>query len=53
MGNKNSCDLDIKLEGDGALDTYENAVIIANLQVGEVLDIRLTSKEHDQIVYRA
>lgn len=45
--NKNSYDLDIQLEGDGALDMCENALIIAYLQVGKVLDVRLTSKEHD------
>jgi endo-alpha-1,4-polygalactosaminidase (GH114 family) len=52
-GNKNSCDLDIQLEGDGALDISENALIIAYLQVGEVLDVRLTPKEHDHVVHRA
>jgi len=52
-GYKNSFDLDIQLEGDGALDIYENALIIAYLQVGEVLDVMLTYKEHEQVVHRA
>jgi hypothetical protein len=53
MGNKNSYDLGSQLEGDGTLNIYENAVIIAYLQVGEVLGIRLTLKEHDQVVHMA
>lgn len=45
--------MDIQLEGEGALDIYENALIIAYLQVCEVWDIRLTPKEHDQVVHKA
>jgi hypothetical protein len=52
MGNGDSKDVNIELEGDGALDIYENAFINVYLQVGEVLD-GLTTKEHDQVLHRA
>jgi hypothetical protein len=51
MGDENSCDLEIELKGDGALDIHEDATIIAHLQVNEVL-VRLALKEHDQVVHR-
>jgi hypothetical protein len=31
MGNRESCDVNIKLRGDGALDIHEDAYIIAYL----------------------
>jgi len=40
------------MEGNGALDIYDDAPIIAYLQAGEVL-IRLTPKERDCVVHRA
>ncbi len=47
-----SHDVDMELEGNGARDIYDNAFVIAYLQVGEVL-IKLTPKERDHVVYRA
>jgi hypothetical protein len=46
MGNEDSHDLEIELEGDGVLDIYENALVIAYLQASEIF-IELTPKEHD------
>jgi hypothetical protein len=37
MGNKDSCNLEIKSKGYGTLDIYENAHVMAYLQVYEVL----------------
>jgi hypothetical protein len=51
MGDDNSCDLEIELKGNGALDIHEDATIIAHLQVHEVL-VKLAFKEHDQVVHR-
>jgi len=45
-------DVDMELEGNGALDTYDDAPIIAYLQAGEV-PIGLTPKERDRVVHRA
>ncbi len=50
MGNEDSHDLEIELEGDGVLDIYENALVIAYLQASEIF-IELTPKEHDQVVH--
>jgi hypothetical protein len=44
MGNKDSHNLEIKLKGYGALDIYEDAHVIAHLQVYEV-SIEWTHKE--------
>jgi hypothetical protein len=52
MGNGDSQDENIELEGDGALKNMKIAFIIVYLQVGEVLD-GLTTKEHDQVLHRA
>jgi hypothetical protein len=52
MGNEDSWDLDIELEGDGALNIYEDLHVIAYLQTIEVLVI-LTPKKHEQVVHRA
>ncbi len=43
MGNENSRDLEIELKGDGDFNIYENAHVIAYLQVSEV-SIGLTPK---------
>ncbi len=51
MGNEDSHDLEIELEGDGVLDIYENALVIAYLQASEIL-IGLTPKERNHIVHR-
>ncbi len=45
-------DVNMEAENNGALDIYENAPIIAYLQVGEV-PIRLTPKEKDHVVHKA
>jgi hypothetical protein len=42
----------MELEGNGALDIYDDALVIAYLQVGEV-PIGLTPKERDHVVHRA
>ncbi len=44
MGNKDSRNLEIKLKGYGTLDIYEDAHVIAYLQVYEVL-VGWTPKE--------
>jgi hypothetical protein len=45
-------DVDMELEGNGALDIYDDAPIIAYLQVGEK-SIGLTPKGRDHVVKRA
>jgi hypothetical protein len=45
-------DVDMESEGNGALDIYDDALVIAYLQVGEV-PIGLTPKERDHVVHRA
>jgi len=45
-------EVDMDLEGNGALDIYDDAPIIAYLEVGEV-PIGLTPKEMDYVVHRA
>jgi len=45
-------DVDMELEGNGALDIYDDALVIAYLQVGEI-PIGLTPKERDHVVHRA
>ncbi len=45
-------DVDMELEGDGALDIYDDAHVIAYLQASEVL-IGLTLKEKDSVVHKA
>jgi len=52
MGNENSHDLEIEHEGDGVLDIYENALVIAYLQASEIF-IELIPKEHDQVMHWA
>ncbi len=42
-------DLDMELEGNGALDIYDDAPIIAYLQTCEIL-IGLSLKERDRVV---
>jgi len=44
-------DVDMELEGNGALDIYDDAPIIAYLQACEV-PIGLTPKEKDRVVHR-
>jgi hypothetical protein len=44
--------VDMELEGNGALDIYDDAPIIAYLQASEV-PIRLTPKEKDHVVDKA
>ncbi len=44
-------DVDMELEGNSALDIYDDTPIIAYLQVGEV-PIGLTPKERDHVVHR-
>jgi hypothetical protein len=45
-------DVDMELEGNGALHIYDEARVIAYLQVGEV-PIGLTPKERDYVVHKA
>ncbi len=45
-------DVDMELEGNGALDIYDDAPIIAYLQASEI-SIRLTPKERDRVVHKA
>jgi hypothetical protein len=52
MGNGESCDVNIKLRGNGALDIHEDAYIIAYLQACEVL-VELTTNECDYIMHWA
>jgi hypothetical protein len=40
-------DVDMESEGNGALDIYDDALVIAYLQVGEI-PIGLTPKERDR-----
>jgi hypothetical protein len=42
----------MELRGNGALKIYDDALVIAYLQVGEVL-IGLTPKEWDHVVHKA
>jgi hypothetical protein len=51
VGNMEFRHVDIELEGDGALDMYEDAFVITYLQTCEVL-IKLKPKESDQVVHR-
>jgi hypothetical protein len=44
--------VDMELEGNGAMDIYDNALVIAYLQTWEVL-IGSTPKEKDCVVHRA
>jgi hypothetical protein len=52
MGNGESCDVNIKLRGDGALDIHEDAYIIAYLQACKVL-VELTTSKCDYIMHWA
>jgi hypothetical protein len=45
-------DVDMESKGNGALDIYDDAPVIAYLQEGEV-PIGLTPKERDRVVHRA
>jgi hypothetical protein len=42
-------DVDMELEGNGALDIYDDALVIAYLQTCEIL-IGLSPKERDRVV---
>jgi hypothetical protein len=44
--------VNINSKGNGALDIYDDALVIAYLQEGEI-PIRLTPKERDHVVHRA
>ncbi len=52
MDDEDPHDLDMVLEGNGVLDIYDEAPIIAYLQVGEA-PIGLTPKERDRVVHKA
>jgi hypothetical protein len=45
-------DVDMESEGNGSLDIYDDAFVIAYLQVGNFF-IRLTPKERDCVVHKA
>jgi hypothetical protein len=45
-------DADMELEGNGALDIYDDAPVIAYLRASEV-PIGLTPKEKDSVVHKA
>jgi len=45
-------DVDMESEGNGALDIYDDALVIAYLQANEI-PIILTPKERDRVVHRA
>jgi hypothetical protein len=45
-------DVDMESKGNGALDIYDDALIIAYLQVGEI-PIGLLPKEGDHVVHKA
>jgi hypothetical protein len=45
-------DVNMESNGNGALDIYDDALVIAYLQAKEVL-IRLTPKEKDHVVHKA
>ncbi len=45
-------DVDMELEGNGALDIHDDAPVIAYLQASEV-SIRLTPKENEYVVHKA
>jgi hypothetical protein len=47
-----SVDVDMELEGNGALNIYDDALVMTYLQVGEFL-IGLLPKAKDCIVHRA
>jgi hypothetical protein len=46
-----SNDANMEMEGNGALDIYDDAHVMTYLQIGEVL-IRLLPKEKDDIVHK-
>jgi hypothetical protein len=52
MDDEDPHDVDMELEGNGALHMYDEAPIIAYLQVGEVR-IGLTPKGRDRVVHKA
>lgn len=52
MGNGKFSDINIELEGDGALNNHQNAYVIAYLQVCKVL-VGLIFKECDHVVDKA
>ncbi len=52
IGNKDSCDTNIELKGDGALDIHENTLVISYLQASEILD-KLTFKIMTRLCIRA
>jgi hypothetical protein len=45
-------DVDMELEGNGALDIYDDALVIAYLQASEI-SIGLTPKEKDYVMHKA
>ncbi len=52
MDDGNPHDVDMELEGNGALNIYDDAPVIAYLQTGEI-SIGLTPKERDRVVHKA
>ncbi len=52
MNIKDSHGVDIELEGDGGINIYDDAPIIAYLQANEFF-IWLTLKEQNHVVHRA
>jgi hypothetical protein len=52
MGGGDSHDANIEPNSDGALNIRVDALVIENLQMGEIL-VGLTPKEQNQIVHKA
>jgi hypothetical protein len=52
MNDGDPHDVDMESKGNGALDIYDDALVIAYLQANEVL-IGLTPKERDHVVHKA
>ncbi len=52
MDNGELGDVDIEPKGNGALNIYEYAFVIAYLQANEIL-VKLTPKDLDHIVHKA
>jgi hypothetical protein len=52
MDDGDPCDVGMELKDSGALNIYDDALVIAYLQVGEV-PITLTPKERDRVVHKA
>jgi len=52
MGNGDSQERDIELEGNGAQDIHDDSWIIAYLQANEIL-VEITPKEWNHVVHKA